>query len=165
MGSFVSRLKRHAQQMSIAIAICLASVAMVNAADTEIVKDALDAANWAATALPGVGYKADFTLDSLKEIDRLFDEQAPGGKPKPGGLLSDQLGSRIFVLGAYVGEVIRRHYGGEWQGDDADPRAEINVAVRLKSGTIFWPVQRVMKRFKNGPEDGIYVYGRFMEPQ
>jgi hypothetical protein len=66
-------------------------------------------------------------------------------------------------LGAYVGEVIRRHYGGEWQGDDADPAAEINVAVRLNSGTIFWPMQRVMKRFKNGPEDGIYVYGRFME--
>jgi hypothetical protein len=136
---------------------------MADAADTKIVKDTLDAANWAATALPGVGYKADFTLDSLKEIDRLFDEQAPEGKPKPGGLLSDQLGSRIFVLGAYVGEVIRRHYGGEWLGDDADPDAEINVAVRLKSGGIIWPIQRVAKRFKNGPEDGIYIYGRFIQ--
>jgi hypothetical protein len=158
-------LKRRTQGIWTGIAIFLASITMANAADTQIVKDTLDAANWAATALPGVGYNADFTLDSLKEIDRLFDEQAPGGTPKAGGLLSDQLGSRIFVLGAYVGEVIRRHYGGEWQGDDADPKAEINVAVRLKSSTIFWPVQRVMKRFKNGPEDGIYVYGRFMEQQ
>jgi hypothetical protein len=136
---------------------------MVNAEETKIVKDTLDAANWAAMALPTVGYKADFTIDSLKEIDRFCDEQAPGGEPKPDGLLADQLGSRIFVLGAYVGEVIRRHFGGEWLGDDADPKAEINVAVRLKSGTMFWPIQRVMKRLKNGPEDGIYVYGRFME--
>jgi hypothetical protein len=165
MRSLASSLKKQAQRVAIGIAIFLASTAMANAENTKIVKDTLDAANWAATALPGVGYKADFTLDSLKEIDRLFDEQAPEGTPKPGGLLSDQLGSRIFVLGAYVGEVIRRHYGGEWQGDDADPRAEINVAVRLKSGTILWPMQRVMKRFKNGPEDGIYVYGRFMEHQ
>jgi hypothetical protein len=163
MRSFALRLQECTQQISIGIAICLVSAAMVDAADTKIVKDTLDAANWAATALPGVGYKADFTLDSLKEIDRLFDEQTAEGKPKPGGLLSDQFGSRIFVLGAYVGEVIRRHYGGEWQGDDADPRAEINVAVRLNSGTLFWPIQRVMKRCKNGPEDGIYVYGRFME--
>ena len=45
------------------------------------------------------------------------------------------------------------------RGDDNDTHAEINVVVRLKTGTILWPVQRVMKRFKNGAEDGIWVYG------
>jgi hypothetical protein len=74
MRSFAPRLKRHTQQISIGVAIFLAGAVMANAANTRIVKDTLDAANWAATALPGVGYKADFTLDSLKEIDRLFDE-------------------------------------------------------------------------------------------
>jgi len=55
--------------------------------------------------------------------------------------------------------VIRRHAGGDWQGDDSDPNAEINIAIKLKDGSLIWPVQRVMKRFKNGPEDGIYAYG------
>ncbi len=132
---------------------------MVNAAEPEIVRDANAAAEWVANALSSSGYKADFTLDSLKEIDRFFDDQAPGGNPKPGGLLSEDLGARLFALGAYVGEVIRRQGGGRWQGDDADPKAEINLAIQLKSGTIFWPIQRVMKRFKNGPEDSIYPYG------
>lgn len=131
---------------------------MMNAAEPEIVKDACAAAEWVAQALSSSGYKADFSLDSLKEIDRFFDDQAPGGNPKPGGLLSQDLGSRIFALGAYVGEVIRRQGEGHWQGDDADSEAEINLAIQLKSGAI-WPMQRVMKRFKNGPEDGIYVYG------
>jgi hypothetical protein len=31
--------------------------------------------------------------------------------------------------------------------------------VRLPDGTTCWPVQRVMKRFKNGAEDGIAAYG------
>ena len=83
------------------------------------------------------------------------------GNPKPGGLLSDHLGARIFALGAYVGEVIRRQGAGQWRGDDNDPKGEINLAIQLKSGTIFWPMQRIMKRIKNGPEDGIYVYGYY----
>jgi hypothetical protein len=143
----------------LSIAICLASVITVNAAKPGIVSDAVDAAEWMAKALSSSGYKADFTLDSLREVDRFLDEQAPGGKPKPNGLLSKDLGPRIFALGAYVGETIRRQAEGQWRGDDGDPRAEINLAVQLKSGAIIWPMQRVMKRFEHGAADGIYIYG------
>jgi hypothetical protein len=142
--------------------IFLASTIMANATEPQIVKDAVEAAEWMAKALSSSGYKADFTLDSLKEIDRFVDEQAPEGNPKPGGLLSDHLGTRIFALGAYVGEVIRRQGEGQWRGDDSDPKGEINLAIQLKSGTILWPMQRIMKRIKNGPEDGIYAYGFVM---
>jgi hypothetical protein len=58
-----------------------------------------------------------------------------------------------------VGEVIRRLNGGQWQGSDDDPQAEINIAVRLDGGVTLWPVQRVMKRFKNGADDSIWIYG------
>lgn len=132
---------------------------VVGAEEPEIVADALSSAEYVAGALTSSGYKADFSLASLKEIDRFFDEQAPEGEPIPDGLLSKELGSRLFAIGSYVGETIRRAGGGSWEGDDADPKAEINIAVSLKSGKTFWPVQRVMKRFKNGSEDGIYVYG------
>jgi len=142
-----------------AIAMGLASVMIVNAAEPKIVSDAVASAEWMANALSSSGYKANFSLDSLREVDRFLDDQAPGGNPKPGGLLSQNRGVRLFALGAYVGEVIRRQAEGQWQGDDGDPKAEINLAVHLKSGAICWPVQRVMKRFKNGAEDGIYIYG------
>ena len=137
---------------------------MKNPTEPKIVSDALSAAEWIAKALSSSGYRANFSLNSLKEIDRFLEEQAPGGNPKPGGLLSQDLGARIFALGAYVGEVIRRRAKGEWQGDDSDPDAEINLVVRLKDGDIIWPVQRVMKRFKNGAEDGIYHYGFVTAP-
>jgi hypothetical protein len=126
---------------------------------SKIVSDALASAEQISRALSQSGYKADFSLESLKQVDRFLEEQVANGQPKPGGLLSQQLGARLFAIGAYVGEVIRRQNGGEWQGDDSDPRAEINIAVRLKTGVILWPVQRVMKRFKNGAEDGIWIYG------
>ena len=124
----------------------------------KIVLDARGAAEWMAKALSMSGYKADFSLDSLREVDRFFDEHTSKGKACSGGLLAEQLGQRIFSIGAYIGEVIRRQAGGRWLGDDSDLQAEINLSLRLRKRTLIWPTQRAMKRFKNGPEDGIYIY-------
>lgn len=122
-------------------------------------QDIQQASDWIARALRSSNYRANFSSQSLWEIDLFFDDHSVNGEPKPKGLLSQDLGARLFSLGAYVGEVVRRNLGGEWQTDDADPRGEINVTLKLPDGTLIWPVQRVMKRFKNGPEDGIAAYG------
>lgn len=124
-----------------------------------LVEDAQQMAAWVAGALSQSGYRADFSLESLREIDRFFDEQSLDGKAKPGGLLSEQLGSRIFAIGSYVGECVIRHYGGAWQADDADPEGEVNIQVVLPGDIVIWPVQRVMKRLRNGAEDALYAYG------
>jgi hypothetical protein len=128
----------------------------------KITDDVDAAAKWVATALASSGYKADFSAASLWEIDRFFDEHSLNGQAVPGGLLSEQLGSRIFSIGSYVGEVLRQALGGIWVGDDNDPQAEINVELQLADGSKCWPVQRAMKRFKNGAEDSIAVYGHGM---
>lgn len=113
-------------------------------------------ATWMAAALSSSGYRADFTPASLWEIERFLDEQTLHGRPRPGGLLADDLGRRVFGLGAYVGEVIRRAREGAWQVDDADPNGELDVAVTFGTTTA-WPVQRVMKRIQLGYEDGDLV--------
>jgi len=123
-----------------------------------VTADAVKAAEWVASALTNSGYAADFSPRSLWEIDRFFEEQSPGGQARPGGLLSEDLGSRIFALGAYTGEVIRRDRGGEWKADENDPEAEINIEVRLADGSVIWPIQRAMKRYSNGGEDAIAPY-------
>ena len=111
-----------------------------------------------ARALSSSGYHADFSGSSLWEVERFFDDHAPDGHATPNGLLSEKLGQRIFALGGYVGEVLRRNVGGIWEGDDDDPQAEINVALRLADTAVVWPVQRVMKRYQNGSEDSVVVY-------
>jgi len=131
----------------------------VTDAPKSIVDDARTAAAWIAEALASSGYKADFSIASLKEVDRFFREHAKKGKAKARGLLAQDLGAKLFALGAYVGEVIRREAGGEWHGDDSDPRAEINIELHLPGGATIWPVQRVMNLFRNGPEDSVWVYG------
>jgi hypothetical protein len=125
------------------------------------VRDAREAAAWAARALSSSGCRADFSLESLREIDRFFDEQAPDGEPVPKGLLADGPGPWLFAIGAYIGEVIRRQGGGFWVGDDDDPAAGLKLALRLGDGSIIWPMQRAVKRCKLGSEEGIYAYGYF----
>lgn len=111
------------------------------------------AADWVVKALNSSGYRADYTLESMKELDRFFDEQN-----RPGGILSQNRGQILFALGAYVGQTAIRLWGGRWLTDDSDPEGEINIAVELPGGTRFWPVVRCMKRCKLGPEESLYAY-------
>ena len=123
-----------------------------------IKEDISTSADWIARALNSSGYLADFSPEILWEIDRFFSDHSLGGVAKPGGLLSQDLGQRTFAIGSYMGEVIRRRLGGEWLGDDEAPDAEITVALELTDGTRCWPIQRAMKRFRNGDEDSIAVW-------
>jgi hypothetical protein len=124
-----------------------------------IVDDAKTASEWIAKALGTSEYRADFSPSSLWEIERFFEENTRNGNPTSKGLLGESFGSRVFSLGAYIGEVIIRAKGGAWRGNDEDPQAEINIELVLPDGAVCWPIQRVMKRIKNGPEDGIPAYG------
>jgi hypothetical protein len=124
----------------------------------DVVENALRMAELVAEALEHDGYRADFTPSSLWEIDRFFDEQTRKGGPRRWGLLAKDTGVRLFSLGAYVGEVIRRDAGGTWEGDDGYPEAELNLALRLPDDGVVYPVQRAVARMRNGPEDGIVLY-------
>ncbi len=119
-----------------------------------LLQDIMTSKDWIAKALNSSNYAADFSIGSLKEIDRFFDEQNT-----PDGILNRNRGQILFALGAYIGEVIISAYGGEWLTDDSDPQGEINIAVKLKDDSIIFPVQRAMKRYANGKEDSIYDYG------
>lgn len=112
------------------------------------------AAQWISTALQSSGYDADFTPQSMQEVERFFDEQTKDSRAIPGGLLSQDYGRRLFALGSYCGEVLRRELGGNWVTDDNDPNGEINVTLELGNNVICWPVQRVMKRV-NGRENSL----------
>jgi hypothetical protein len=129
------------------------------AARPSIVRDAIEAADWMAKSLVDQGYKADFSLESLKEVDRFIEDEAPDGKPKPGGHLAQQFGVQIFGLGAYLGETLRRQGNGQWEGNDRDAWPEITLAVRLKSGALVRPTQHVLKRLETGPENSLYPFG------
>ena len=118
---------------------------------SSLLEDIATSKDWIAKALLSSGYNADFTLESLKEIDRFFDEQI-------NGLLAEGRGAKLFAVGSYIGEVLINQYGGQWITDDDDPTGEINIAVKFDDGSMVWPVQRAMKRFQEGEGNDIFPY-------
>lgn len=122
-----------------------------------IAEDLHDAAVSMADVATQAGYSFDFTPASLWEVERFLDDNATAGEPTPGGLLSKDLGSRVFALGAYVGEVIRDTAGGEWVTDDALD-ADLTVTLKTPDGVLLWPNQRVMKRIMVGASENVIDY-------
>lgn len=118
-----------------------------------LMEDIPKAADWFVQAMGASGYVLDGTIGSFRELDRFIDEQK-----RPGGILDGKVGSKLFAMGAYVGQTLVAQLGGRWETDDQDPEGEINIAVCMDRGKV-WPVQRVMKRFSGGPEDSLYGYG------
>ena len=74
-------------------------------------------------------------------------------------LLEADTGPRLFALGAYVGEVLARELGGVWRVDADTPASEEGLTMVLPDGSMVWPLQRVMKRYAEGPENSIAAYG------
>ena len=102
----------------------------------------------------------DYSIGSLIEVDRFFNQHAINGQAIKGGRLSKNLGAVLFSIAAYVGDcLIKNVKGCGWVTDDEDPEGEINISVQFPNGGIVWPMQRVMKRFKLGSEESIYFYG------
>ncbi len=125
-----------------------------------LIQDIKTYSDWIVKAFKTDKLDLDYSLESLRLIDTFFDVHSAGGIATPNGRLSKDRGPILFAIGAYVGETIIRHVpGADWITNDADPMGEANVELKLPSGTTIWPMQRVIKRFQNGPQDGIYAYG------
>lgn len=78
--------------------------------------DIRESSEWVVKALNSSGYKADYSLESMKEVDRFFDEQNTEN-----GILSNNRGQIIFALGSYIGETAIKLYGGRWITNDDEP--------------------------------------------
>ena len=61
------------------------------------------------------------------------------------------------MYGGYVGEVVRRAAGGEWDIDKEIVRGQDTLCLR-KGNKRIWPASKVHKRLVNGPEDNVWHY-------
>ncbi|OQR59712.1 hypothetical protein B6E66_34070 [Streptomyces maremycinicus] len=119
-------------------------------------------AQWVARALASSGYLADFSPASLHGIEQFMSDHSNQGTPAEGGLLTTDPATRLFALGCYLGETLRHALGGSWEADDDSPHSAIDIRLRLPDGPILWPVQRMIKRYRNGPEASITAYAAIL---
>ncbi len=122
-------------------------------------EDAVDMAN------KEFGETLDFSEDSLRAVERILDRVSstiPRGlgrllKRKPS---DEQIWEMSKIWGGYIGEVIRKRWGGEWTLETAAHPGTV-ITLRVLDADIF-PPGRAHKRLTNGSEDNIWDYYRVL---
>jgi hypothetical protein len=129
-----------------------------DASTADLVLTAAESALLTASVRWGVAL--DFSRESLRGVEEILGTlhealraQDQPGDPRPG---TDQVRRMAVVWGAYVGEVMRRHYGGRWSNA---PVGDQGPVLRLEIGTAqVYPLRKVEKRILEGPGDAIPFY-------
>jgi hypothetical protein len=114
---------------------------------------ALDAVDLAAR---NFGVALDWSEPSVQQVERMLSrlhEELRRDRPP-----EDVIWTFAKAFGSYVGEVIRRHRGGEWGmvriGDERSP------GLRQVGGALCWPWGRARNRLVTGPEENVWHYYR-----
>jgi hypothetical protein len=97
----------------------------------------------------------DFTPKSLEGVDQVLGHLHDLMKNAPANdrPTDKQTEAAAVAWGVYVGEVIRRHYGGKWA--ISQPEGVLQLEI---SGARVFPVRKVQKRLVDGPADAIPFY-------
>ncbi|MEI0487055.1 hypothetical protein R4K89_06045 [Brachyspira intermedia] len=92
------------------------------------------ASDWISNFLMREGYHADYTIESLFEIDKFFKEKM--------NLVLERDDNRnfIFSISAYIGEVIRKKFNGHWElSRDIDLDDE-TIGISFKNHKTVYPL-------------------------
>ena len=105
-----------------------------------------------------IGERFDFSLASIDHLDSLVDELDFGDDDKDAKMLN--FGT---FIGAYIGEVVRRHGLGNWIASASEPEyaTESPLLVRTPR-SIFDSFNWALKRLVNGPEDNLLLKFNYM---
>ncbi len=105
------------------------------------------------------GIVLDYSEKSLEQIDFILNEIAGDGVVSP--MVTEQA-DHIWMLskiyGAYLGEVVLRVLGGDWEMQ-ANPEGAARVALRCEDVQMF-PLEKVHKRLAGDPFSGVSGYCR-----
>jgi hypothetical protein len=114
-----------------------------------------------ARDLKAYGCKANFSFDSLTDLDSYIDNTIGDIRLPTDKLNSDAVTPLILGVGGYVGETIKKRLKGIWRGSDAYPAGPLNhgIVVPKQAGS-FFPIARAKARIEIGPSMSLSAYAR-----
>jgi hypothetical protein len=101
----------------------------------------------------------DFSARSIADVELILgrlSESIPHGRfqklirkqPSP-----EQIAHLALIYGIYLGEVLRRKFGGEWRLESAE--GEKTIGLRLPAGTTVYPASQTYRRLLGGAAENV----------
>jgi hypothetical protein len=105
------------------------------------------------------------SINKLEEILQRFHEDVPRGfrKALRRGPSEDDKATFAKMWGGYLGEVIRRRWGGSWTIAQEGPMA--GSIVLTVQEIAMSPPARAYRRMMDGPEENVHVYVKHLEQE
>jgi hypothetical protein len=117
----------------------------------EILAAQVASANW----MEDFGIELTGQPSDLTKLDELLE----GGSQFRRRLSNFDGCDAYRCVGAYVGQLLQRELGAAWWIDPDDLLSELGWAMRLPSGAVIWPTQRVHKKGHFGSLWSLESYG------
>jgi hypothetical protein len=105
----------------------------------------------------------DYSEESLKQVENILGrrhDSTPGGTP--GGAASATPSDAdtedlCKMWGGYLGEVVRRRWGGEWVLETYPGGNVLTVALSVPGGTVF-PSMKIYRRLSQGAAEDVWSF-------
>ena len=108
----------------------------------------------------------DYSEDSLQQVESILDRlhhptaggPISGSKPGPAAAPADVDTEELCKMwGGYLGEVVRRRWGGEWVLETYPGGNVLTMALSTPGGTVF-PSMKIYRRLSQGAGENLWSF-------
>lgn len=103
------------------------------------------------------GARLDYSEQSVLEIETILSRLA-AGPPSP----SDDMTEVCKMWGSYLGEVVRRRFGGEW-AIETYPGKQFATLTLSVGGNKLFPTMKVHRRLTQGQDDNVWSFYKMVK--
>jgi hypothetical protein len=102
----------------------------------------------------------DYTDNSVMEVEVIlaqFAQDLASGQPP-----ADEMDEMCKLWGCYLGEVVRRRFGGEW-GIETYPGKQFATLTLNVGGNKLFPSMKIHRRLTEGENDNIWTFYKMVK--
>src|SRR5262245_16825321 len=102
----------------------------------------------------------DYSENSLIEVEIILSklgQHAPHGGPAP-----EEMGEICKMWGSYLGEVVRRRFGGEWSIETYPGKQFATLTLSIGANKLF-PTMKVHRRLTEGEHESVWTFYKMVK--
>jgi hypothetical protein len=102
----------------------------------------------------------DYTENSLMEVEVILSQLARGSTVAQ--ISAEDVGEMCKMWGSYLGEVVRRRFGGEWSVETYPGKQFATLTLSVGANKLF-PTMKIHRRLTQGEEDSVWSFYKMVK--
>jgi hypothetical protein len=102
----------------------------------------------------------DYTENSLMEVEVILSQLASSSTAAPAS--ASDVGEMCKMWGSYLGEVVRRRFGGEWSVETYPGKQFATLTLSVGANKLF-PTMKIHRRLTEGEGEDVWVFYRMVK--